>query len=186
MTGRHAMFDGAREVTVSVPTSGGENVMVPVVRAIVRSPEHPDCIVLQRRDNASESVIGLLEIPGGRWKSGESPIDAISREVLEETGLDVTDVAGVSIKELDGRRSIATIRPLAIVSGVQGAFPAAHTVLLVDAEGSVRPAPGETSDVRWWHVDEVRTVLSDRRDEFVPSTVAALEAYMDWLGSTVS
>jgi len=186
MTGRHDMFDGTREVTVSVPTSGGENVMVPVVRAIVRSPEHPDCIVLQRRDNASESVIGLLEIPGGRWKSGESPIAAISREVLEETGLHVTAVAGVSIKELDGRRSIATIRPLAIVSGVQGAFPAAHTVLLVDAEGSVRPAPGETSDVRWWHVDEVRTAVSDRRDEFVPSTVAALEAYVDWLGSTVS
>lgn len=186
MTGTHEMYDGEREVTVSVPSSAGENVMVPVVRAIVRSPEHPDSIVLQRRDNASESVIGHLEIPGGRWKSGESPVDAISREVAEETGLTVVSVDGVSIDDLDDRRSIATIRPLAVVAGIRGAFPAAHMVLVVEAEGGVRPAPGETADVRWWHLDEVSAALANRRDEFVPSTVAALEAYMDWLGRTVS
>lgn len=186
MTGRHEMFDGSNEVTVDVPSSGGENVMVPVVRAIVRSPEHPDSIVLQRRDDASESVMGRLEIPGGRWRSGESPVAAISREVAEETGLEVTSADGVSIDTLDDRRAIAAVRPLVVVAGVGGAFPAAHLVLMVDVEGSVRPAPGESSDVRWWHLDEVRSAMAANRDEFIPSTYAALEAYLEWLGSTVS
>jgi|GEM_PF-905526 len=186
MTGRHEMFDGTKAVTVDVPLSGGENVMVPVVRAVVVSQAHPDSIILQRRDDASESVIGQLEIPGGRWRSGESPVDAISREVAEETGLHVIRVDGVSIDCLDDRRSVASIRPLVVVAGIGGAFPAAHMVLVVEAVGTLRSAPGESADVRWWHLDEIRTAMGQNRDDFIPSTYAALDAYLDWLGSTVS
>lgn len=160
--------------------------MVPVIRAIVRSHEHPDSIVVQRRDDPSESVSGKLEIPGGRWRSGESPVDAISREVAEETGLQVTDVGGVSTYRLDDRRSIATVRPLVVIAGVGRAFPAVHTVLVVDAVGELQSAKGESADVRWWHIDDVASALVDRPDDFIPSTRAAIRAYLDWLGSTVS
>lgn len=186
MTGRHEMFDGTRAVTVDVPMSGGENVMLPVVRAIVVSPAHPDSVILQRRDDASESVIGKLEIPGGRWRSGESPVDAIVREVAEETGLDVIRVDGVSIDRLDDRRSVASIRPLVVVAGIDGAFPATHTVLVVEAVGTPLSAPGESADVRWWHLDEIRSAMAQNRDDFIPSTYAVLETYLDWPGSTVS
>ena len=180
------MFDGTSEVTVDVPMSGGENVMVPVIRAIVRSKAHPDSIVLQRRDDPAESVRGLLEIPGGRWRSGESPIDAISREIAEETGLEVTGVVGVSIERIDDRRSVASVRPLVVVAGVDGAFPAVHTVLVVDAVGELRGASGESADVRWWRTDEVAEAWAGRREDFIPSTHAAIGAYLEWLGSTVS
>jgi len=33
---------------------------------------------------------GLLDLPGGKLEHGESPMDAVSREVMEETGLVVT------------------------------------------------------------------------------------------------
>ena len=186
MTGRHDMYDGNDPVTVDVPTSGGENVMVPVIRAVVRSPDHPDSIVLQRRDDPSESVLGRLEIPGGRWRSGESPVDAITREVVEETGLEVTQVHGVAMNRFDDKRSIASLRPLVVVAGVGGAFPAAHVVLIVDAVGQVRPEPGESADVRWWHVDAVRRAMDEDRDAFIPSTFMALRAYLEWLGSALS
>jgi 8-oxo-dGTP pyrophosphatase MutT (NUDIX family) len=182
MTGRHEMWDG-ESVVVSVPQSGGENVMVPVIRGVVRSVDEPSLILLQRRGNPSESVHGLRELPGGRWRSGESPVDALSREVLEETGVTVTAVRGVALNALDAHRTIASVTPLVVVAGVDRAFPAIHIVLTADGEGVPRDTPGETSDVRWWTLDAVRDEMDRNRDGFVPSTYAALCAYVDWLAS---
>lgn len=180
MTGRHGMWDGAMDAIVDVPVSGGENVMVPVIRAIVRKSGDPTRIIVQRRDNESEVVRGLFEIPGGRWRAGESPVHAITREVREETGLTVVRVHGVSEDPIDDRRTIASIRPLVIVAGVLGAFPAVHVVVLVDAMGDPRPTQGESSDVRWWSIEEIRSCLGDSTGLFVPSSRAALSAFLEW------
>ena len=181
MTGRYEMWNGSSPEVVGVPVSGGENVMVPVVRGIVRAVDTPGRIVLQRRDEPGEIVRGLLEIPGGRWHAGESPADALRREVAEETGLDVVAVRGVSLDVLDHHRSMATTQPLAVVSGVDGAFPAAHMILIVDATGEPRPEPGETAEVRWWDVTDVLTAMREDRERFIPSSYAALEAYFAWV-----
>ncbi len=174
------MWDGEMDAVVNVPVSGGENVMLPVIRAIVRMEGDPTTIIVQRRDNASEAVRGLFEIPGGRWRAGESPVDAISREVLEETGLTVVRVHGVSEDTIDDRRTIASIRPLVIVAGVLGAFPAVHIVVLADAIGEPRSTPGESSDVRWWSIDEIRSGLEGPRELFIPSSRVALIAFLTW------
>lgn len=181
MTGRYDMWNGTAEETVVVPTSGGENVMVPVVRGIVRSVQDRDLIILQRRDDPDESVRGSLEIPGGRWHAGESPADALRREIAEETGLEVVAIDGVDVEALDDRRSMATTRPLAVVSGVSGAFPAVHMILVVDATGEPRPEPGETAEVQWWLATEIRAALRAERSQFVPSTHAALNAYFSFI-----
>ena len=181
MTGRHEMFDGDGPVVVDVPTSGGENVMVPVVRAIVRSLDRPDHIILQRRDDPDESVRGLLEIPGGRWRAAESPIDAVVREIVEETGLTVTAVHGVEVDRVDDRRAIAAVEPLVVVAGVEGAFPAAHVILVADARGEPIGDPGESADVRWWHIDAVATEMSGDPGAFIPSSHAALRRYLAWV-----
>ncbi|MDJ0790970.1 MAG: NUDIX domain-containing protein [Acidimicrobiia bacterium] len=181
MTGRYEMWDGSGPVTVGVPVSGGENVMVPVVRAVVRPPGDADQIILQRRDEPGESVAGLFELPGGRWHAGEDPAKAIAREVAEETGLRVVTVAGVAVDRLDERRGIATVRPLAVTAGVEGAFPAAHMILVVDAVGEPRAEPGESADVRWWSLDAVRSEMARNRAAFIPSSFAALEAYVAWI-----
>lgn len=174
------MWDGEMDAIVNVPVSGGENVMLPVIRAVVRKEGDPTRIIIQRRDNASEVVRGLFEIPGGRWRAGESPVDAITREVLEETGLTVVRVHGVTEDPIDDRRTIAAIRPLVIIAGVLGAFPAVHVVVLVDAIGEPRSTPGESSDVRWWSIDEIRSGLGDPMELFIPSSRAALNAFLEW------
>ncbi|HSJ71707.1 MAG TPA: NUDIX domain-containing protein [Acidimicrobiia bacterium] len=180
MTGRHGMWDGEVDAIVDVPVSGGENVMLPVIRAVVRKEGDPTRVIVQRRDNASEVVRGLFEIPGGRWRAGEPPVDAISREVLEETGLTVVRVHGVTEDAIDDRRTIASIRPLVVVAGVHGAFPAVHIVVVVDAFGEPRSTPGESSDVRWWSTEEVRSGIGGPTELFIPSSRAALNAFLRW------
>lgn len=184
MTGRHTMWDGSRHVEVAVPVSGADNVMVPVIRAVVtdRSGDH---ILLQRRDPPVESVRGLLELPGGRWLAGESPAAAVTREVFEETGISLIQVEGITEDRIDDRRSVSTIRPLVVIAGTQGAFPATHTVLVTVGEGTPTPEPGSTTDVRWWSVADVRHELVTNRGGFVPSSWAALVAYVTMLDSTI-
>lgn len=183
MTGRHGMWDGEHYLDVDVPVSGAENVMVPVIRAVVRSQDDSSLILLQRRADRSEPVYGCLEIPGGRWRSGESPAGAITREVLEETGVRLSSIAGVSIEAIDVHRSIATVRPLAIIAGVEGAFPAVHVVLTAVGRGTPRSQAGESEDVRWWTLAAIRHEMAENAGEFVPSSLAALRAYVETVDS---
>lgn len=184
MTGRHRIFDGEAEVVVDVPVSGGENVMVPVIRAIVRRVGDPRTILLQRRDIADEVVRGRFEIPGGRWRSGEAPDAAIRREVAEETGLEIVDVVGVVAHDFGGHTIVSDITPLVVVAGGPGAFPAAHIVLIADADGMPRPEIGETDDVRWWALAEVSSLLGADVEAFIPSTAVALRAYLRYVEAT--
>lgn len=50
-----------------------------------------DRVLLVRRSK-DDFLGGLLEIPGGKVERGETIGDAVKREVLEETGLKVTEI----------------------------------------------------------------------------------------------
>lgn len=186
MTGRYRMWTGSESVEIHVPVSGSENVMVPVIRGIVRSVEDPSLILLQRRADPTEPVFGCLEIPGGRWRSGESPADALTREVYEETGVVLSSIDGISVAAIDSRRDLASLHPLVVVAGVSGAFPAIHVVLLAEGTGSLRASEGESDDVRWWSIVDVRAALEEQPSAFVPSSRAALDAYFEVADSTGS
>jgi len=186
VTGRFWMWTGSERVEIQVPVSGSENVMVPVIRGVVRSIEDPSLILLQRRADPTEPVFGCLEIPGGRWRSGESPADALTREVYEETGVVLSSIDGVSVTAIDPSRELASLHPLVVVAGVSGAFPAIHVVLLADGAGSPRGSEGESDEVRWWSFIDVRTALEEQPSAFVPSSRAALEAYIEVVDSAAS
>lgn len=51
-------------------------------------------IVIQTRNKPGEEK--CIELPGGRLEKFESFIHALKREVLEETGLELTHIEGVS------------------------------------------------------------------------------------------
>lgn len=179
----HLMFDGTNEVIVRVPVSGDESVMIPVIRAVVENSDGSDSILLQRRSNPDEAVFGLLELPGGTWRAGESPEIAISREIREETSIEITSVSGITIDPLDDRRSIATVVPLAVIAGVQGAFPAVHVIVTASGAGTPFPGDGESFDVQWWSIQAVRDEVANRPSMFVPSSLAAINAYLASMGS---
>ncbi len=61
--------------------------MYEVAIALLQLPDHR--IVLQRRDDDAPSSAGKLGFFGGHIEDGESPDDAIRRELKEETSLDV-------------------------------------------------------------------------------------------------
>jgi 8-oxo-dGTP diphosphatase len=60
-------------------------VRVPCVGAVVHDDAHRLLVVQRMRPPAA----GRWSIPGGRVEAGETDVDAVRREVLEETGLHV-------------------------------------------------------------------------------------------------
>jgi 8-oxo-dGTP pyrophosphatase MutT (NUDIX family) len=173
----YEVWTGDGYATLPAATSSGEVVVTPNVNGIVRDVTRPDLILLQRRDKPGEVVQGRLEVPGGRWRAGERPEEALVREVAEETGVDIVDVSGIDDAWTPvAQIGVAVARPVAVVSGFRGAYPSLHVVFACRGEGAPRPLPGETADPRWWPESEVRYLLGDEPDAFVWHSRAILMA----------
>jgi 8-oxo-dGTP pyrophosphatase MutT (NUDIX family) len=169
-------WDG-RWIQAPVAGMGGEALVVPNIAALVLREGTGD-LLLQRRDKP-EVVRGLLEIPTGRWRAGETPWEALSREVAEETGLTVRSMTGEGRRlEVHPGRPVQALQPAAVVVGSSGAYPALLVAFACLADGDPRPLPGETADPRWYALDEVRALLADPA-QFTATAYAVLVA---WLG----
>lgn len=182
MSQTYPVWDGTTWRDLPVAESGGEAVVVPNIAALVYRGGEQDELLLQRRDKPGEAVRGRLELPGGRWRAGEPPDAALMREVEEETGVQLTAVGGALLRpRLDEHIAFSIARPLAVVNGLEGAYPAMHVLFECQGEGAPRPQPGETADPRWWPIDEVAEHLAASADDFVWHTRAMLHAAFGWM-----
>lgn len=184
MTVPYPVWDGSGWIDLPVPTMGGAPLVVPNVAALVYETPNSvtaagsdgrERILLQRRDKPGEVVRGRLELPGGRWEAGEAPDVAVAREVSEETGITVTAVsAAVEMHSHEPHVTTAAARPLAVVVGVEGAYPSLHVLFECRGHGEPRPVPDEVAAPAWWGVDDVVALLAECPDDFVWHTAGML------------
>lgn len=123
---------------------GGALVLVAGVGAIIRSPQ--GWVLIERRNDN-----GKWDIPAGAVDPGETPREAIVREVKEETGLDVhvVGVAGV----FGGARYRHRYPDGQEVEGFTVVF---------DCEpvgGALRSGDGEAGGYRYVSVDEMPELM---------------------------
>ena len=118
-----------------------------------------DCRCLAARRGPDVALPGKWEFPGGKVESGETPEEALAREVAEELGLEIEVGAFLARGEVDhdGRRLVLDVHRAALVSG---------EVELTDHD-----------EVRWLSRKELREV--DWAEADLPA-LAALEACLDW------
>ena len=160
---------------------------LPVVSAIIeREKDNKKEILLQTRwkPSSDPKYSGTFEIPAGIIEIGENIIDALKREVKEETGL------GVEIK---GLKSSKTYRPqgddesFAFVpfcgqQQLKEGKPWIGFVFICKVVGGeIRPQKEEVRDIRWVSIDEVKELLK-KPERFFALQLGALELYINSLG----
>ena len=126
---------------------GNDLLLLPSVAAIVFDPERRMLLVQQAED-------GLWVAPGGGIDPGETPADAVVREMYEETGLLVEPVDLIGVYS----------GPDCLVTYANG-----HQVIYVMSlfecrvvGGEVRPDGYETAAIRYFAEDELRSVSLTR------------------------
>lgn len=116
---------------------GTAELWLPGVTAVVRRGS--DVLLVRRSDNAEWTpVTGIVD-------PGEDPGVCARREVLEETGVEVT---------VD---RLAWVKALPTTTHVNGdvATYLDHTFACTYAGGDAHVADDESSDVRWWPLDDL-------------------------------
>lgn len=101
------------------------------VVAIVRTPDHQKFLFIKRRD------VPIWALPGGGIDTGETPAEAVVREVKEESGLDVRIV-----------RQTAYYTPLNRLTRPTHAFEC-------EAIGGTPTATDETGDAGFFTLDQL-------------------------------
>jgi isopentenyl-diphosphate delta-isomerase len=97
---------------------------------------------------------------------GEEPADAVVRRVVQELGTTVVDVAPV----LPHFRYRAVMADGTVENEVCPVFTARLA-------GDLDPSPEEVDDVRWLHLDELRTEVAADPSPFSPWMVWQLEQF---------
>ncbi|MCG8366787.1 MAG: NUDIX domain-containing protein [Pseudanabaenales cyanobacterium] len=92
-------------------------------------------LILLLKRNEDDFMGGLVELPSGSVEAEESLIEALGREIYEETGLSMTDVVQFLGTFDYISRSGRNVRQF--------------NFLVVDSEGTVKLSKGEHSEYYW-------------------------------------
>jgi 8-oxo-dGTP pyrophosphatase MutT (NUDIX family) len=126
---------------------------------------------------------GTLEIPAGAMAQYENVYDAISREVLEETGLKVTgfkpDVR-TKAHTSKGNDCFAFV-PFCCQQQLKGEWPRVGFVFICTVEDKAPvPAAGEVKNIQWMKKSELKRILEETPEKIFVLQSGVLDYYLNY------
>lgn len=136
-------------------------------RAIIeREGKEGTEILLQIRNKVNERK--ALEIPGGRIEEYESIIQALKREVYEETGLKVTQIKDnpQAKQHRTEQVSIEGVQPYFVYQTTKGPVDSVGFIFRVEVEDRKTSVNDESFGHRWVKQSELKERLESNPDDF--------------------
>ena len=170
-----------------------QELVVPKPRAVVSAIIEKDFdgilkIFVQTRwkPESSPTYLGVLEIPVGGIDGYEDVYTAVSREVKEETGLDVVEFLDDTEKTGPMTNRAGDIsqafKPFVCqqMLASNGGLPWVGFVFRCKVTGTALHETDESRELRWLTVDELELFLSETPEEVFGLQYATLRYYLDW------
>jgi 8-oxo-dGTP pyrophosphatase MutT (NUDIX family) len=140
-------------------------------------------VVIQRRTKTDSAF--QLEFPGGRIEPFESLVQALVREVKEETGLTTYEIEGMETRidttGINPEFEVECIRPFAAYQTTGGPIDSVRYYFVCKASGDLLEAGDETVDIQWIEIKEINKFIENPLD-FSDVDRAGIKYYLNHQG----
>ena len=138
-------------------------------------------IVVQTRNRPGDS--GRLELPGGQVNAYESLLDAVKREVDEETGLEVIEIEGqstmVDTDNLKGTFTMECVRPFAAYQTLKGPVDSMGVYFKCKTKGTLKKIGDGTLNAKWIDINELNLLIHSNPQLFSEIDLAGMIFYLN-------
>ncbi len=137
-------------------------------------------VLLQVRDRPPEPR--CLELPGGRLEEFEPILDGLAREVLEETGLHVTEILDATNRTVAVSRlaEVECLTPFFVYQTTKGPVDSAGFYFRCHAQGELTANGDGAFGHQWVPVAELAARFEADAEAFDWLTQGALRFYLQW------
>jgi 8-oxo-dGTP pyrophosphatase MutT (NUDIX family) len=159
-----------------------EKFQIPGVAGIIENLDAKEKqILIQERFKAdAPREKGLIEIPAGKIREFENVFETLRREVLEETGLAITEILGESSCSMvcQNDYKVKGFEPFFVSQNLAGYYPIMVMTFLCKARGNILLKSDESANIRWVKINDLRQMLLTDPEKFYPMHISALMKYM--------
>jgi 8-oxo-dGTP diphosphatase len=163
-----------------LPTLRGEKLYIPFVGAIIeRTIKGKKQVLVQTRSKTSDPLYnGSIEIPGGKLAAFEDIYETVRREVKEESGLEVTFIAGEAKRtDYQNRGDTSTlVEHFCVTQMQQGPF--IGIIFLCQAVGEPASITEESKEAQWIDVEELHKMVSEFPERIYTAFLGPLKKYL--------
>lgn len=149
-------------------------------RALIERIENKQVELLVQIRNKPYEGDTRLELPGGRVDEFESLIEALRREVREETGLDLTQIEGLDdrLETQAATANVECLKPFAVYQTLRGPVDSMGVYFRCQAQGTLLVVGDETVQIKWMPVVEITALLRADPEQFSWVDRAGLTFYL--------
>ncbi|WP_197205944.1 NUDIX hydrolase [Cytobacillus firmus] len=155
------------------------------VRAIIeRNYNNYSEIVIQTRTKNNEPIV--YELPGGQLNEYESLLSCLKREVMEETGLEITSIVNENSKIISKseiyKTEVECMESFAVYQTTYGPIDSMGIYFRCNATGQILIEGDGTKEIRWIRLEDLYKLIQDDIEKFSWVDRVGIQFYLNKVG----